>query len=59
MSRTIAVGDNQNDISMIKAAGLGIAVANAREEVKKAADYVTVSNNDDAIAEIIEKFCGD
>lgn len=59
ISRTIAVGDNQNDISMIKAAGLGIAVANAREEVKKAADYVTVSNNDDAIAEIIEKFCGD
>jgi cof-like hydrolase len=59
MSRTIAVGDNQNDISMIKAAGLGIAVSNAREEVKQAADYVTVSNNEDAIAEVIEKFCGD
>lgn len=58
MSRTIAVGDNQNDISMIKRR-TRIAVANAREEVKKAADYVTVSNNDDAIAEIIEKFCGD
>ena len=44
---------------MLKAAGLGIAVANAREEVKKAADYVTVSNDEDAVAEIINKFCGE
>ena len=59
IEKTIAVGDHQNDVSMLKAAGLGIAVANAREEVKKAADYVTVSNDEDAVAEIINKFCGE
>ena len=59
MEKTIAMGDHQNDVSMLKAAGLGIAVANAREEVKKAADYVTVSNDEDAVAEIINKFCGE
>jgi hydroxymethylpyrimidine pyrophosphatase-like HAD family hydrolase len=48
------VGDYNNDISMIKSAGLGFAVANAVDEVKAVADYVTVSNDDDAIAVIIE-----
>lgn len=57
MEKTIAIGDNMNDISMIEAAGLGVAVANARPETKAAADYVTVGNNDDPIAEVIEKFC--
>jgi Cof subfamily protein (haloacid dehalogenase superfamily) len=52
--KTIAVGDYNNDISMIKSAGLGFAVANAVDEVKAVADYVTVSNDDDAIAVIIE-----
>ncbi|MBR6603189.1 MAG: HAD-IIB family hydrolase, partial [Clostridia bacterium] len=53
MRKTIAVGDYHNDISMLKAAGLGIAVSNAQPEVKKAADMVTVSNDEDAIAKII------
>ncbi len=53
MKNTIAVGDYHNDISMIKAAGLGIAVANAQPAVKEAADMVTVSNEEDAIARII------
>ena len=54
---TIAVGDETNDIEMIKAAGLGIAVSNANPAAKEAADYVTVkNNNEDAIAEVIEKF---
>lgn len=52
--KTIAVGDYYNDISMIKAAGLGIAVANAVDEAKNAADYITVSNNEDAIYAIID-----
>jgi Cof subfamily protein (haloacid dehalogenase superfamily) len=53
----IAVGDNNNDLSMIKAAGLGVSVANGIPEVKDAADYVTKSsNNQGAIAEILEKF---
>ncbi len=54
---TIAVGDEINDIIMIKTAKLGIAVANARAEVKKAANFVTTNDNDhDAVAEIINRF---
>ena len=42
---------------MIKSAGTGVAVSNANPAAKEAADYVTVSSNDeDAIAEVIEKF---
>lgn len=52
-AKTIAVGDYNNDISMIRNAKLGFAVANARPEVKAAADYVTVSNEEHAIARII------
>ena len=52
--KTIAVGDYNNDVSMVKAAGMGFAVANAVDEVKQVADYITVSNNEHAIAAIIE-----
>lgn len=54
ISHTVAVGDYNNDISMLKAAGVGIAVANATAEAKAAADRITVSNEEDAIAQIIE-----
>lgn len=54
---TYAVGDEQNDIPMILAAGWGIAMKNGVEETRAVADYVTEQdNNHDAIAEIIEKF---
>ena len=54
---TIAVGDNYNDISMLKTAGLSIAVSNAVDDAKKAAHYVTeADNNKGAVAELIEKF---
>jgi Cof subfamily protein (haloacid dehalogenase superfamily) len=60
MSRTVAVGDYNNDVSMIEDAGVGIAVANAVEEAKAAADIVTVSNEEHAIARIIEEIeCGE
>lgn len=49
----IAVGDYENDISMIEYADIGYATANAAENVKSAADRVTVSNRDGAIAAII------
>ncbi|MCD2257168.1 Cof-type HAD-IIB family hydrolase [Agrilactobacillus fermenti] len=53
----IAVGDNNNDLTMIQAAGLGVCVANGIDSVKQAAQYVTKrDNNQDAMAEIIEKF---
>ncbi len=53
VSRTVAVGDYNNDVSMIRAAGVGIAVANTTEEAKAAADRITVSNEENAIAKII------
>ena len=54
--RTIAVGDNENDMSMFRAAKIGIAVANASEMAKSAADLVLdVTNEDGAIANIIER----
>ena len=54
---TIAVGDNYNDIPMLKTAGLSVAVSNAVDDAKKAARYVTkADNNKGAVAELIEKF---
>ena len=53
VSKTVAVGDYNNDIGMFKAAGLGIAVSNASKEALAAADLVTVSNEEHAIARII------
>ena len=52
----IAFGDNFNDLEMIEYAGLGVAMQNAPEGVRAAADFVTVSNNDDGIAYVLEKF---
>lgn len=56
LTKCIAVGDNLNDLSMIKTAGLGIAVENADEGLKAVAKEISISNNDGAIAEIIEKY---
>lgn len=52
----IAVGDAENDLDMIEYAGLGVAMGNASESVKKIANYITADNNNDGIAEVIEKF---
>ena len=54
-SKTIAIGDYDNDVSMIKAARLGVAVSNAAVEAKAVADYVGVSNNESAIADVVDK----
>ena len=51
--RTIAAGDYNNDISMVKAAGVGIAVENAVDELKAVADLITVSCDRHAIREIV------
>ncbi len=50
----VAFGDNHNDIGMLQLAGLGVAMGNAHEEVKVAADYVTLSNAEDGVAVVIE-----
>ncbi len=52
----IACGDSYNDISMIKFAGLGVAMKNAVNEAKEAADYITDTNDNDGVAKVIEKF---
>lgn len=52
----IACGDGYNDLTMIQYAGLGVAMENAVLPVRKAADYITLSNNDDGIAHVVEKF---
>lgn len=52
----IACGDGYNDQSMIRFAGLGVAMANAVLPVRKAADYVTFSNDEDGVAHVVEKF---
>ncbi len=57
LSHTFAAGDAENDISMLKASGTGIAMANAQEEVKKAARIITKKGNDeDGLLEILEKY---
>ena len=49
LEETMAFGDGGNDIDMIKHAGIGVAMGNARDEVKAAADYVTTSVDDNGI----------
>lgn len=56
IEKTVAIGDNLNDLSMIEAAGVGVAVGNAVEELKARADFVAVTNDDGAVAQVIEKF---
>ena len=49
-AEVISFGDAENDIPMLRAAGMGVAMGNAAEPVKQAADMVTLSNNEDGIA---------
>ena len=56
LSQTIAIGDNYNDIEMLKMAGLGVAMGNAPQEVKDVADYVTKDNEQDGIAYFVSKY---
>lgn len=51
-----AMGDGYNDLSMIKYAGLGIAMDNAQEPVKAAADYIAPSNDEDGVAIAVERY---
>ncbi len=55
----IACGDGYNDISMIEVAGLGVAMANAMDVVKEAADYITLSNDEDGVLHVINQFMRD
>lgn len=52
----MAFGDGYNDLSMLKLAGVGVAMANAAPEVRANADYVTLSNEEDGVAEALLHF---
>ncbi len=52
----IAFGDGYNDLSMIQLAGMGVAMSNAVPELKEAADYITLSNEEDGVAAALEHF---
>ena len=52
----MAIGDEQNDLSMIKFAGLGVAMENAIPQIKEAASVTTADNEHDGVAEAIEKY---
>ncbi|MDF2881097.1 MAG: sugar-phosphatase [Clostridiaceae bacterium] len=52
----ITIGDAVNDIEMIQYAGLGVAMGNAKDEIKSIADFITKNNEDDGVSYVIEKF---
>lgn len=54
--QVMAVGDSGNDRTMVKLAGLGVAMGNATEEIRKVADVITADNNHDGVAEAIKKY---
>ena len=55
-SEMIAVGDGYNDVSMLEYAGLGVAMGNAPEDIKGICQHVTLSNDEDGVAAVIEKY---
>lgn len=56
LNEILAAGDGANDISMIKAAGIGVAMGNASDEVKKYADYITADVDENGLSIALEKF---
>ena len=56
LEETMAFGDGGNDISMLRHAGIGVAMGNAKDDVKVIADYVTASVDDNGIADALKHF---
>lgn len=56
MSDVIAMGDSDNDAKLLKAAGLGVAMANGEDYIKSIADVMTATNNEDGVAQAIRKY---
>ena len=54
-SQIIAIGDGENDIGMLRASGMAVAMGNAADKLKIVADYVTLSNDEDGVAYAVEK----
>jgi Cof subfamily protein (haloacid dehalogenase superfamily) len=53
---TLAIGDGDNDLDMLKMVGIGVAMGNAHEDVRTAVKYVVASNDEDGVAEALERF---
>ena len=56
MHEVAAFGDHFNDIDMLKSVGLGVAMGNAKKQVKEIADYVTADNNHDGVYLALKHF---
>lgn len=59
LAETMACGDTQNDIDILKTAAVGVAMGNAKEEVKAIADYITCSNEEHGVSHAIRHFIGE
>lgn len=59
MEAVLAIGDSNNDLTMLETAGFGVAMGNANENVKKIAGYEVADCDNDGVAEAIERFCLD
>ncbi|MCQ2437581.1 MAG: Cof-type HAD-IIB family hydrolase [Clostridia bacterium] len=58
IAEVAAFGDGQNDVSMIRAAGIGVAMLNGAEECKKAAKIIAPRNTEDGVAQVVEEWFG-
>ena len=56
LANTMAIGDQENDLPMLRIAGLGVAMGNATREVKSSAHLITESNTQDGVARAIERY---
>ncbi len=54
----IVFGDNENDLEMIKGAGVGVVMGNAKEAIKSHANYVTTTNDEEGIYTFLEEYLG-
>lgn len=59
LEETVAFGDGGNDISMLRHAGIGVAMGNASDDVKAVADYITTTVDDDGIANALKQLIGE
>ena len=53
----LTIGDQNNDIDLVECGGIGVAMGNGTEELKKCADYITDTCDNDGFVKAIEKFC--
>ena len=56
VDQTMAIGDSGNDYAILKAAGIGVAMSNASDDIKEIADYITTSNEEDGVATAIAHY---